>query len=93
MISEVNCIIFNRLLSALLLSKVAKYKQKSVISFNKYFSNYNQVPARPVFTQKVTYYVYELNLDNGITGIFIFKAISSIFPFNVKAWTISLVPV
>ena len=59
--SKVNCILFNRLLSPVLLNKsgLARAKAVNFISnfLNKCFSNYYQVRTWLVFAETVTYYV------------------------------------
>ena len=57
--SKVNCILFNRLLSPVLLNKSGLVRAKAGIfnlkSLNKCFSNYYQVQTRLVFAETVTY--------------------------------------
>ena len=57
--SKVNCILFNRLLSPVLLNKSSLARAKAVNFnsnfLNKCFSNYYQVQTWPVFTEMVTY--------------------------------------
>ena len=57
--SKVNCILFNRLLSPVLLNKSGLVRAKAgnfnLKSLNKCFSNHYQVRTRPVFAETVTY--------------------------------------
>ena len=57
--SKVNCILFNRLLSPVLLNKSglvqAKARNFNLKSFNRCFSNYYQVRTWRVFTESVTF--------------------------------------
>ena len=57
--SKVNCILFNRLLSPVLLNKSSLARARAgnfnLIFLNKCFSNYYQVQTRPVFAETVTY--------------------------------------
>ena len=56
--SKVNCILFNRLLSPVLLNKSGLVRAKAgnfnLKSLNNCFSNYYQVQTRPVFAETVT---------------------------------------
>ena len=57
--SKVNCILFNRLLSPVLLNKSGLVRAKAgsftLKTLNGCFSNYYQVRTWPVFAEKVTY--------------------------------------
>ena len=58
--SKVNCILFNRLLSPVLLNKSGLVRAKAgsfnLKTLNGCFSNYFQVRTRPVFAERVTNY-------------------------------------
>ena len=60
--SKVNCILFNRLLSPVLLNKSSLARAKPVNFnsnfLNKCFPNYHQVQTWPVFAEMVTFLVY-----------------------------------
>ena len=57
--SKVNCILFNRLLSKVLLNKSGLVRAKAgnftLKTLNACFSNYYQVRTWPVFARRVTY--------------------------------------
>ena len=57
--SKVNCILFNRLLSPVLLNKSGLVRAKAgsfnLKTLNGCFSNYYQVRIRPVFAETVTF--------------------------------------
>ena len=59
--SKVTCILFNRLLSPILLNKSGLVRAKAgsfnLKSLNRCFSNYYQVQTRPVFAEMVTYII------------------------------------
>ena len=60
--SKVNCILFNRLLSKVLLNKSGLVRAKAgnftLKTLNACFSNYYQVRTWPVFARRVTYFIY-----------------------------------
>ena len=65
--SKVNCILFNRLLSPVLLNKSGLVQAKAgnfnLKSLNKCFSNYYQVRTRPVFADgHIWYYAFVMYL-------------------------------
>ena len=76
--SKVNCILFNRLLSPILLNKSGLVRAKAgnfnLKSLNKCSSNYYQVQTRPVFAETVTYVTRygtaQLKLDTHISELF-----------------------